>query len=54
MKEYLKNTWKNKLVAILLMLVGCVPIWLERDATILALMLILSIPLFFTKQDIMQ
>lgn len=54
MKEYLKNTWKNKLVAILIMAVGCVPIWLEGDATILVLTLILSIPLFFTKQNILQ
>lgn len=51
MKQYLKQTWKNKLVALSLLFVSIVPIWLDRDATILALMLIVIVPLFFTGKN---
>ena len=51
MKQYLKRTWKNKLVAIGLLVVSMIPIWLDRDATILAMMLVVIVPLFFTTHD---
>jgi hypothetical protein len=51
MKEYLKRTWKNKLVALLLLVTSAIPIWLDRDATILALMLVVIVPLFFASRD---
>ena len=51
MKNYLKRTWKNKLVALLLLLTGLVPIWLERDATILVLFFGIIVFLFFANRD---
>ena len=51
MKQYLKRTWKNKLAALGLLVVSMIPIWLDRDATILALMLVVIVPLFFTSHD---
>ena len=51
MKQYLKRTWKNKLVALLLLLASLVPIWLDRDATILALLLPIIVFLFFVSWD---
>ena len=51
MKEYLKRTWKNKLIALLLLVTSVVPIWMDRDATILALMLVVIIALFFSNRD---
>lgn len=51
MKQYLKRTWKNKVLALGLLLVSLIPVWLDRDATILALMLIAIIPLFFADRD---
>ena len=51
MKDNLKRTWKNKLAAIALLVVSAIPIWLDRDATIFALMLVVAIPLFFTNRD---
>lgn len=51
MKEYLKRTWKNKLIALLLLVTSVIPIWLDRDATILALMLVVIVPLFFASRD---
>ena len=51
MKQYLKRTWKNKLVALGLLVVSMIPIWLDRDATILAMMLVVIVPLFLTTHD---
>ena len=51
MKQYLKRTWKNKLVALGLLLVSLIPVWLDRDATILALMIVVIVPLFFADRD---
>ena len=49
--KYLKRTWKNKLVALLLLFASWVPIWLDRDATIFLLMLPINAYLFFTSRD---
>jgi hypothetical protein len=54
MKDYLKRTWKNKLVALGLLAVSSIPIWLDRDATILALMLVAIIPLFLANRDYIE
>ena len=54
MKQYLKRTWKNKLAAIGLILVGLMPIWLERDATVFVLMASIGIPLFFYNQNVIK
>lgn len=54
MKQYLIRTWKNKLVALFLLFVSLVPIWLDRDATILALMLITIVPLFFANRNYIE
>ena len=51
MKQYLKRTWKNKLVALLLLLISVIPIWLDRDVTILALMFVVIAYLFFANHD---
>ena len=51
MKEYLKRTWKNKLVALALLLASFAPIWLDRDATILAMLIGFIVPLFFASRD---
>lgn len=51
MKQYLKRTWKNKALALGLLLVSLIPVWLDRDATILALMIVVIVPLFFADRD---
>ena len=51
MKRYLKRTWKNKLVALVLLMVSTIPIWFDRDATMFVLMLMIAIPLFFAKEN---
>jgi hypothetical protein len=54
MKQYLKRTWKNKVVALLIMLPGLIPVWLDGDATVLVLTLIAATPLFFAKQNYIE
>lgn len=54
MKNYLKRTWKNKLLAIFMLLVGTVPMFTEKDVTALVFIAIFAIPLFFTKTDIFK
>jgi hypothetical protein len=54
MKQYLKRTWKNKLVALFLLFISFVPIWVDRDATILAVMLITIVPLFFASENYIE
>ncbi len=60
MKKYIKETYKNKLVSILLLLVGIIsinPLFNnigingKPDGTAFILILIIAIPLFFSKKN---
>lgn len=42
---------KNKLAAIALVGVGIVPMLIDGDATVLVLMLIIGVPMFFAKES---
>ena len=42
---------KNKLYALVLILIGLVPILIERDVTFFTFALIFGIPLFFAKEN---
>ena len=44
------KTFKNKLYAILLIIVGIVSTMIEGDATILAFLGIFAVPMFFAKE----
>lgn len=41
----------NKLIAILLIAIGVVPVLLDKDATFLVFALILAVPMFFSKRS---
>ncbi len=45
------KTFKNKLYAVGLMLCGSVPTFLEQDATALVFIGMISVPLFFAKEN---
>lgn len=47
-----RRTIKNKIMAILLVTAGLVPVFIEGDATVLVLSLIFAIPMFFAKKDL--
>lgn len=50
-KKNLRRTYKNKLCAIALIIIGFLPIYIENDATVLVVSLMIGIPLFFSKQN---
>lgn len=45
------ETLKNKLCAIGLLLCGCVPTFMENDATALVFIGMFAVPLFFAKEN---
>lgn len=42
---------KNKICAVIMVAIGTVPVFLEGDGTCLVLFLLLGIPLFFSKEN---
>ncbi len=51
-KNNIRRTYKNKLCALALIIIGIISMNLETDGgTIMAFMLIIGVPLFFSKQN---
>lgn len=50
-KKNLRRTYKNKLCAIALIIIGFLPIYIENDATVLVVLSMIGIPLFFEKEN---
>lgn len=48
---YCYKTRKNKLAALLMMLVGLIALVVDKDATMLIFVSIISIPMFFTDEN---
>lgn len=51
MKDYLKRTWKNKLAALGLALVGYLSMLPEKNGTAFVFLLVFAVPLFFAKEN---
>lgn len=49
--NYMRRTFKNKLLAIALLVVGIVSAALSKDGTFLVFVLMISLPLFVSKKD---
>lgn len=47
--RYIRRTWKNKLAAIALIVIGLMFMNVEGDGTVFVFTLIFGIPLFFTR-----
>lgn len=45
------KTLKNKLYAVIMLLCGCVPTFMEQDGTALVFISMFAIPLFFAKEN---
>lgn len=45
------KTLKNKLIAILLMICGIVPLFFDADGTATVLLFFIAVPLFFARED---
>ena len=52
--NYMRKTWKNKIVAIVMILAGLLPVWIDGDATALLLFGCIAIPMFFAKENWMM
>lgn len=51
LKNYIKRTWRNKLIASLLFIIGYVSMSIAGDATAFVFILLFAIPLFFANKD---
>lgn len=54
MSKYLKETWRNKLVAVILVILGVMLIPVDYDATASVLLFLMSIYLFVTKKNVID
>ena len=50
-KEYWKRTWKNKILALVLLIVGSSSLLIGRDGTGLVLAIMFALPLLFEKDN---
>lgn len=49
--KYLRRTWKNKLAAIAMIMIGMLGVVVCNDATALVVLACIAVPMFFTKKD---
>ena len=50
-KRYFRRTYKNKLCALALIIIGVIATNIDNDATVLAFTLLIGLPLFFAKRN---
>ena len=48
---YLKRTFANKIIAILLGIIGWVATFIDNDATIFVFLMLIAVPLFFARTN---
>lgn len=51
MIKYLKRTWKNKVAALALALVGYLSTFIDGDATAFVFLLFIAVPMFFARNN---
>lgn len=52
--EYIKRTSKNKLYALALIGIGALSVLVLNEGTFFVAMLMMGLPLFFTKEDVFE
>lgn len=50
-KKNIRRTYKNKLCALALIILGIIATSIDKDATVLIFTLLLGIPLFFSRKN---
>lgn len=50
-KRYIRRTYKNKLCALALIILGLLTVFIEYDATFFIVTLLIGIPLFLEKEN---
>lgn len=51
MIKYLRRTWKNKAVATAIAFVGYLSTFIDGEATAFVFLMLIAIPLFFTRKN---
>ena len=51
-ERYLEETWRNKLIAVVILAIGVFTARISTDATFLIFTLLLGIPLFLSKENV--
>lgn len=49
--RYIHTTWKNKLLAIAMVCAGTLGVVVEKDGTALVFMMMIAVPMFFSRRD---
>ena len=49
--KYICRTWKNKLMAIAMVCAGMLGVVIEKDATALVFLMLIAVPMFFSRRD---
>jgi hypothetical protein len=52
MIKYLKRTWKNKVTALAIAFAGYLSTFIDGDATAFVFVMLIAVPLFFTRTNI--
>lgn len=50
-KRYFHRTWRNKLWAMILLLIGYMFLHIDNDSTLLVCFTLIAVPLFFARTD---
>lgn len=51
-ERYLEETWRNKLIAVVILAIGAFAARISTDATFLIFTLMLGVPLFLSKENV--
>jgi hypothetical protein len=54
MIKYLKRTWKNKAIALAMMLIAYLSTFVDGDITGAVFVMLLALPLFFTRTNLID
>ena len=54
MIKYLRRTWKNKVAALALAFIGYLSTFIDGDATAFVFLLLIAVPLFFARRNLVD
>lgn len=54
LKNYMRETYKNKLLALLMIILGGISAVIDKDATAFVFILLIAVPIFFINKNILM
>lgn len=49
--NYLYKTWRNKVTAMVMVAIGMTGLMMDKDATLLVIMSLIAVPMFFSNKN---